>query len=190
MLQTLADLTWAWGELQSVCRGFRPVIEEDGILVVEWVLGRDSTHQSQHTILALISPRQGDQIGPVWFNRLVDSTFCVHIRKIICLIGLIKGHCALRIYHVDNPIAKGGNWAILEVPHPHLAFPFWTLCGGRGPTWCNSFRPIMASKSLKRTKLDSDSDPETYCSYSIVATLSCPDRRRFWISEWVSVIKV
>ncbi len=68
-------------------------MEEDGILVVEWVLGRDSTLHSQHTTLAHISPRQEDHLGPVSFNRLVDSIFCVHMQKIICLIGLIKGHC-------------------------------------------------------------------------------------------------
>ncbi len=116
MLQTLVDLPWAWCELQSVCPGLQPVMEEDSILVVEWVLGRDSTLHSQHTTLALISHRQEDQRGPVRFNRLVDSIFCVHMWKIICLIRLIKGHCALRVCHVDNPIAEGGNCQFWRFP--------------------------------------------------------------------------
>ena len=36
-------------------------------------VGSDSTLHSQHTTLGLFSPRQKDQIGPAWFNRLVDS---------------------------------------------------------------------------------------------------------------------
>ncbi len=89
------------------------------------------------------------------------SIFCVQIRKKYLFNQVNqRGIYAVSI-SCGQPYCRGCDLSTLEVPHPHLAFPCWAPWGGREPTCCNTFRRIMASKSLKRTKLNCDSDPET-----------------------------
>ncbi len=171
---------WTPGEwrLEPGKQGLDPRCTE--IMVVEWVLGRNSTLHSQRTTLALISPRQEDQVGPVWFNQVVDSIPCVQIDPENYLLNRVnQGALCSASISCWQPYCRGYElfWR----------FPILTwlslvgLCVVDGDLHDEIPSDLLSLPNLWNILNFIPTRIQSYCSYSIVATFPCHDTCRFWI---------